>query len=413
MKHWVLLVLLVKGGFLLPIFGQSSLSHDDSLQLARNTKIRVGLGFTGNQYTGDLTSDKIADAIRVYSGVNLSILAQRQSPLNFLVSIGAGTVVGQNDSVKFTQPTSNRLSPNRFFATSFIYGDLNLRYRFFNADKLSTWFGAGGGFLFYSPKNEKSLGLLDQDRTRIPGETYNLIMLQVPLRVGIDYNFSRYVGLSLSFQHRFLSSDYLDNIGEMGTRKGNDYLQSLEITLNIPLNPPKESTSPKIYKPIEKDTLKRDTILAVNLRKDSLVREGYTEEPKIPEIESYFGILNAGVDWLNQIGNNLEQGAGEGDYDSWAEAVASDEYDWLWKHLEKKAIRENQFFEYKCNPGETYFSLYERFRVSTKSILLMNGLAGSSIPPYDKAIQIPDTRRWMDMFPDIDKIIELSGASPP
>ncbi|MBX7243310.1 MAG: hypothetical protein K1X92_16320 [Bacteroidia bacterium] len=407
-------VFLIFTGYIISFFEINGQTRDlDSLKIYRNADIRIGLGLTGNQYIGDLSSKNPWEYPRVNSGVNLSFLSQKKSALNLLVNIGTGAIVGQNDSVKFTEPLTNKLKPNRFVSTTFIYGDVNARLRFFKNKKLQPYAGAGAGFIFYSPKNEKSVGLLDQERTRISGENYSLIMLQFPLRAGLDYQFSRIAGLNLSYQHRFLSSDYLDNIGKLGSRKGNDYLQSIELALVISLNPPKPTSKVKIYKPVENDTIKVDTLLVTDRFTDSLKKEGFTVVPDIPEEENYFGMLNAGIDWLNQIGKGLQEEEDAGNSAGWTESVESDEYGWLWKYLEEKAIKENRFIEYKCNPGETYFSLYERFRVSTTTILILNGIAGSSIPPYDKAIVIPDTEKWLQMFPDIDRIIRESGATPP
>lgn len=411
MKYYLRVFLILTGYLIsfLEINGQST----DSTGVPRPANIRIGLGLTGNQYIGDLTSQNLWEYPRVNSGVNLSFLSQKQSALNLLVNIGTGTIVGQNDSVKFTEPVTNKLKPNRFVSTSFIYGDLNARVRFFKNRKFQPYVGAGAGFMFYSPKNEKLVGLLDQDRTRISGESYSLIMFQFPLRAGLDYQFSRIAGLNLSYQHRFLSSDYLDNIGKLGSKKGNDYLQSIELALVISLNPTQEKPKVKIYKPIENDSIKPDTLLVTDYFKDSLSKEGFTIVPDIPEEENYFGMLNASIDWMDQIGRGLLEEEDPANSGGWTESVESDEYSWLWKYLENKAIKENRFVEYKCNPGETYFSLYERFRVSTTTIFLLNSLAGSSLPPYDKPILIPDTERWLKMFPDIDRIIKESGATPP
>lgn len=424
---------LIVSSLLLCLFSLGAYTQDDSTQLKISDSlhtinlplrqkglIKLGVGMTGNYYVGDLSTSKFAYN-RIYPGAYFSLSTDNPRRIKWVLNAGYANITEQDDNPRYAQTFSKDIHPNTYVSTDFGYGDVGIQIRAFKRHRFQPYLSAGLGFLFFSPKDKKNTGLLDQDFSRLEDETYSLVAFQAPFGFGFEYKILPSIGINLSYQYRLLSSDYIDNIGKLGVRPGNDLIQSLQFGLTfapVPAPEYKQLFIPK-RRPIS-DTAHIDSVVV-------------KEEITPPSEQEFEDMLNSGKNLLFEVGksmleeenpdlqtpkvnpNNPPQGASfpqNTKDDTWDDADY-DELAWLWKYVTEKAIKDNQYIDYQCNPGETYSSLYARFRVGAKTIRTINNITSGVIPPSNRKIKIPDTQKWMDMFPDIERIIKESGATPP
>ncbi len=205
---------------------------------------------SANTYIGDL-SEQGLKVRRFQPGGYISL----QFPTKGLVwpqlNVGFGRIVEQVDGDPF--PNLPDISPNSFVETSIFHTELQVNIRFFKRSFLQPYIGLGGGILFYQPKDEKGNFLGENPFTRQEGETYATATAYLPLTAGILSKLSERISLGLSYTYRPTASDYLDNIGQLGNRKGNDALHSAQLSLYFNMGPvkaPKPLYRPSLLQPM-------------------------------------------------------------------------------------------------------------------------------------------------------------------
>ncbi|MEL6847454.1 MAG: outer membrane beta-barrel protein, partial [Bacteroidota bacterium] len=202
------------------LWGQSSTRQTWPLQ--------VGFGLAGNAYLGDYTETD-SWMRRVYPGANFSL--QKANPRRVQLQVNGGF---GKFSDQFEQNPSNLppgVSPTTFIETSFIYTDMRVKIRPWPYARLQPYLSVGAGFLFFTPRDAQGKDLPNRIDTRFLGEDYNTAIPQLPGGLGVQYRISRQFTLGLDYMYRFTPSDYLDNVGEAGTRNGFDALHGLQLTL--------------------------------------------------------------------------------------------------------------------------------------------------------------------------------------
>lgn len=379
----------------------------------RANSLQLGLGMTATNYRGDLT-DKYFAFNHFYPGLNVSLQGEGQHRLQGQFNIGLGNFAEQTGLKQYYLQAPDSVRPNRFVSTSLIYGDARLKINLLNHSRMRPYVSAGGGFLFFSPKDKRNLGLLDQEGTRLEDETYQLISLQAPLSVGFVYKVTPILGMGFDYTYRFLTTDYIDNIGKLGLKQGNDALQQLQLTMYLTPSPTtysmqtyKPKTKKDVVKPVEYDTIfvNQELYEAIQTVKDEL--PNHIEEPSQ---EDYFDMLNQGSEWEYEIEKGLKNKQDSIQFQEQIrpddDEVGADDYGWLWQKMVEKAMRQKKYVTFTPSSDETYMDIYVKYHVRPSVVRRLNVLGNATELPKNKPITIPDTRQWSDLFPDVDAILK-------
>ncbi|MEZ4825898.1 MAG: hypothetical protein R3C61_06340 [Bacteroidia bacterium] len=204
-----------------------------------SSPLKLGLGFAGYSYVGDLT-EASPRVIRSYPGATLSLQFDKQKRVQTQILAGFGSFTEQNDLIGKSPITE--ITPNNFVQTSFFFADFRFQARLMRHAPVTPFIGAGAGLVFFNPRDAEGNFLGENIFTRQDGENYSTIVSGLPLFAGLEARLGRQMGLSLEYIHRFTTSDYLDNIGNLGSRKGNDAIRSVQLSVLISLAPPAHST---------------------------------------------------------------------------------------------------------------------------------------------------------------------------
>jgi len=189
--------------------------------------LRVGL--SGAASITDLSKYESFGAVGM-----VGLQFNKKKRLNGALLLGYGTIEGNDPT--FTSPISNK-SPNRFFSTSFLFGNYDLHYNFIKTQKVIVYVSQGIGFIRFTPEDQFGEGLEDQPNTRADDETYRNLSLILPTKLGGMYILPNQFGVGVEVGFFGTMTDYLDNISEFGD-SGNDNIFALSLNLYIPLYNP-------------------------------------------------------------------------------------------------------------------------------------------------------------------------------
>ncbi|MEM7371492.1 MAG: outer membrane beta-barrel protein [Bacteroidota bacterium] len=196
--------------------------------------LKVGLGLSGFGYLGDM-SESQSSFSRFYPGANFSLQTENRKALKIQLNGGFGKFSEQYDGDP--PQVGAHIEPTTFVETSFFYGDLRMKYRFFTRYRFQPYLSIGAGLLFFTPRDKNGKLLKTRSQTRAEGESYSTSVPQVPATIGLQAIVNRNIYLGLGYTYRFVPTDYLDNIGELGNRKGFDSLYNLQLSLYFILKP--------------------------------------------------------------------------------------------------------------------------------------------------------------------------------
>ncbi|MFK7968985.1 MAG: LysM peptidoglycan-binding domain-containing protein [Bacteroidia bacterium] len=196
--------------------------------------IQVGMG--GTAYTGDLTEPDLP-MFRTQPSVNLGLVIAGKGWIQPRIGVGFGSFIEQQDQNLIIPPAG--IIPTPYVQSTFTHMDLQLQLVLWRKRTFSLSMGGGLGLLFFSPKNFEGDFLIDNPFTRLPEEEYPGFAPSFPLSVGLNIRLKSQMGLRLEYTYRPTGTDYLDNIGLLGNREGNDRLQSISVGFWVGLRPPK------------------------------------------------------------------------------------------------------------------------------------------------------------------------------
>ncbi len=194
--------------------------------------LRLGVGLLGASYVGDLNTNG-GSLERFSPGANLSLQFASDHLLSPQLNAGFGKFMAQDRDLKAVEG----VQPNTFVQTSFFYVDLRLKARFLREAFVHPYLSAGVGLLGFTPKDGEDNSLIDNLASRKDGETFGSITAGLPLSTGFELAFSPIILVGLEYTYRITTTDYLDNIGQIGLRDGKDKLHSLLLTLYITFDP--------------------------------------------------------------------------------------------------------------------------------------------------------------------------------
>jgi hypothetical protein len=190
---------------------------------------RIGIGYGANTYFGDLNYQEKLH--RVYPALHLELNFETQKAFMPGFHVIIGNFIAQTRNL----PPVDGRQPNPFVKTPFVNASFGLKIRPFFKSPISPFVGAGLGLLHFTPKNEQNQNLSSIISTRLPGESYPSNTLCFPLSLGSDLKLSRNFSLGLQYLYVLTTTDYLDNIGKLGTQSGNDKMMHLSLSLQIVL----------------------------------------------------------------------------------------------------------------------------------------------------------------------------------
>lgn len=226
LKNWPLAILVC----LLPFL---SYSQSDT-----NTRsLKVGFGLSGFSYLGDFATGN-GSLQRVYPGANFSIHTESQSSLQLQLNGGFGKFAAQYDG----ENTNTGQLIHTFVETPFYYGDLRLRYRFLKGS-WQPYAAIGAGILVFSPRDENGKPLKFIDESREEGESYNTIIPRLPISLGVERQINDKVSAGINYTLHYTPTDYLDNVGSLGSKPGKDILHAITLNLSVSLFQRQSKTS--------------------------------------------------------------------------------------------------------------------------------------------------------------------------
>ena len=215
MRHLLLLLLLM-------------LVSMEGLQAQTATRY-FWAGLSANNYRGDLE-----DGLPHYTpGIHLGMKLNRAKRLNGNFAVGLGTLNGQNpDFNPLLEPPTK---PNKYFDTPFFTFDYSLQYHIIKKERFALYISQGIGLFRYNPKDEQDRELLTLTTTRPEDETYSNISIQLPTAIGGAYYLPNQWGVGLQATYLNTLTDYIDNIGSLGPKKGNDNVLQFRLMLLVPV----------------------------------------------------------------------------------------------------------------------------------------------------------------------------------
>ncbi|MFK7968984.1 MAG: LysM peptidoglycan-binding domain-containing protein [Bacteroidia bacterium] len=333
--------------------------------------LRLGFGLMTTMYEGDLSADE-SGTVRIYPGANFSIQSQRIRRIQLQLNAGFGRFADQYDGEMPAAPVG--VVPVSFVETSYFYGDLRLKFTPFPWHKIRPYGSIGAGFLIFSPKDLNGKFLSDAILTRPAGERYNTSVPQLPISLGIQTDMTGLLGAGIEYTYRFAPTDYLDNVGQLGSRAGYDKLHN--ITFSLYFNFSGRRGRPNL--PTRPDG--RDVLASIrSLAADSLLIAW--NDVAVPDQPPVLASANS-------IGPDLGNAGKTG--------VSSEEAR-LAKltGLCEEAIKNGDVLYFLPESFDNYASLYERFSVPKSIIQSLNGLEGKEQLPINSSLVLPDLRKYL------------------
>jgi LysM repeat protein len=353
--------------------------QDDLQDPPDSSPLKIGLGMMGISYVGDLTVEE-GSFFRYYPGGSLSLQFESKSGLKPMLMAGYGGFSEQVDVFPSTPPIG--VEPNTFVETSVFFTDLRLQYFLRKRKSFQPYLSAGVGLLFFSPEDQDGNYLGENVFTRLEEEfEYNTTVASFPLTAGFLVRLNEIISLSADYTHRLTPTDYLDNIGLLGTKEGNDALRHLQVSVHFTLVPREEIILPPAPQGVEPPL----EIVAFA-----------PEESQIPNLEVP-GSLPVGLpeDAANQkklkalIAADLKRLHEKADHEEPESLIAPPRYLSERQALEDSAIAEERFLYYAVKPTDRLEAIARRYYCTPQKLIEINQLSGSSLEEVE-LLKIPD-----------------------
>ncbi len=326
-----------------------------------SSPLQVGIGLMGVSYVGDLTDAETAFQ-RIHPGGNISVQFDGKAFIQPQFNVGFGEFREQSD---FLRPsTTPEVIPNTFVSTSFFYTDLRLRGRFMRKKAIQPVLGAGIGLIFFNPKDQDGNYLGENIFTRLSEEQYNTTVPSFVGTAGLTARINSTVSTAIEYSYRMVNSDYLDNIGMLGTRNGNDKLHSLEVSMRFTLWPPKAKQLPQVPEVLP---VYPETVVEVPRKETES-----SELPKVQHLPPSEISLTPTVVQAPRIVMPQAPKVGKN-----------------WPAIEASAIAQRKFVYYPVKEGDTFAFIIEYFHVQAVNLQHLNHLINEEIYP-GTFLRLPD-----------------------
>lgn len=186
------------------------------------------LGIGGNAYMGDLSDRYDFWAPHVAVALHFTKKIRWNSSLNLFV----GSLRSENYAYQAAEPSVRTV---KAFVTAFQSFQYRLYFNFIHKRHFRAYLQLGIGLLRYDPRDLEGNSLADQVDTRLPDEQYGAMAAVFPFGAGIRYTFNNGWGIHSELSWWNPTTDYLDNIGALGDRTGNDNMLTFRFGLCVPL----------------------------------------------------------------------------------------------------------------------------------------------------------------------------------
>ena len=192
-------------------------------------KIQIGLGPSANFFYGDLQRED-ERIHRPYAGMNLALQFNSPRLISPQLNVGFGSYRTQDRAFEVDR---NDVEPNTFASSNYFYLDFMLRIRPLQRRLFRPHAGVGIGIFAFNPKSVTGEELVNRLETRLPGEEYNTTTGTLPLNIGFTWAINDLVAFGMDYYRHVVFSDYLDNVGELGARSGNDGMNSIQMMVYL------------------------------------------------------------------------------------------------------------------------------------------------------------------------------------
>jgi hypothetical protein len=199
--------------------------QDAAPPAAGPSPLRLGVGLCMVTPQGDLSHGEAN--IRMTASANVSLQFATTKLLSPQLNAGFGRVIAQDRDLG---PTEG-VQPNTFAQTPFFYVDFRLKAKFLRETRVNPYFSLGIGLLGYTPRDAEGNALIDNLDSRAEGELYGNMTASFPISIGTELKVSDQLRVFTEYTFRPTASDYLDNVGQLGTVKGKDKLHQLQLGL--------------------------------------------------------------------------------------------------------------------------------------------------------------------------------------
>jgi hypothetical protein len=209
---------------------------------------------------GDLT-ESFSALNRFYPGGAISFQMEGKSRLKGQINTGLGTY---SEQLAYSDVISDnpKVKPNNYVYAPFFFVDAKINYHFWNTRHFHPYLATGAGIMTFAPTDDEGNSLFEAPKTRPKGEEYPTFTFYIPATLGLQFQMNPFLGLGLDYTYRRVFTDYLDNVGILGTRKAPDFLHSVQVSMYITPNP--EHKDVPFYRPRPVKPVIPDSILAQN-----------------------------------------------------------------------------------------------------------------------------------------------------
>ncbi|MEL6591836.1 MAG: LysM peptidoglycan-binding domain-containing protein, partial [Bacteroidota bacterium] len=278
---------------------------------------------------------------------------------------------------------------NTFVETSFFYGDLRLKYRFPISQHFHPFLTAGAGVLSFTPRDQEGRFLNDALFTREPDEDYSTIVPQIPFGAGVQARINPAVSISLEYLFRFTPTDYLDNIGRLGTREGDDFLHGLQLSMYITLStpPPPPNKQGPYYnagateaKPTDSSAVDSSQVAMENAVAEMLAEEAQTRDSAEEQgSEQGQEEIEEKKDKRSAKRQKQEETEIASNNEPQPQTEKSEETPTDWAQKEAEAIAAERFIYYKVKKKDSLESIAKQYHVSVDGLMQVNYLTSQTL----------------------------------
>ncbi len=231
---------------------------------------------SANSYKGDLSPSYQ----KWSSAFHIGAFSDQRRWFNPTASLSIGNLVGQNANYDYLNPPRT----NTFFKTNFVQLSLGLRLNVVKNDFLTVYFNPNIGIMRFTPKDIRNQKLANQAETRTLGETLPTTAFVIPASVGAMYKFKA-SKLAIGAEVGLLNpmSDYLDNVGKLGSASARDNSLQIKLSVYAPLT--KYDAEEEKRKQEEKKERRQEWLRKQGLLKESQQKGENKTQPTPKNIE--------------------------------------------------------------------------------------------------------------------------------
>jgi len=190
----------------------------------------LSVGVSHNAYRGDLGDTYQSGGL----AVNVGYMFSHSKKLHGGLHAAIGTFSGYKLSNTSPDFGADVLS-NTYFRSSFVSVYYSLQYDIIRRERWLLYVSQGLGVMQFNPRDEFGNALPDNPETRAENESYGTAAALLPTQAGIDYYLPNRLGIGLKVGWLNTTTDYLDNVSQLGDKAGNDNVLQVMLQVHIPL----------------------------------------------------------------------------------------------------------------------------------------------------------------------------------